>query len=416
MLYNINMKYILILGDGMSDTATPSPLSVAKKPLIDELATKAYALGLCQTVPPDQQPGSDVANMSILGYDPGLYYTGRSPLEALSMGINLIDGDLAIRCNLLSLRNPSGGWHGDCLDTQIMHDYSADSISSEDAAELIAYLNAHLPLGSLELYSGVSYRHCLVVRRLELPKSGIDTKIFYTPPHDIADRPIKDYLPGGTLRLLMDEAYKLLDKHPINIQRISAGKAPANSIWFWGQGFSPIVPSFGKLHGISGSMIAAVDLLKGLGLAAKMDVPVAPGATADINTDYHSMVDSALASLKTNDFTYIHIAAPDECGHAGDYAQKVKAIELIDSEVLAYMLPKLDKAYPDYTIILMPDHSTPVALKTHTRDSVPFMVYAKNRQISNPRAKFTETYAASTGLILDKGHTLLTKVISGKLV
>ena len=400
-------KYILILGDGMSDdyTLSPSPLMTARKPNADRLAGLGK-IGLCRTVPDGFSPGSDVANLSILGYNPADCYTGRSPLEALSMGIEMKKGDLAYRCNLVTVEGQGG------LDNCVMKDYSAGNISSGEAKELIGCLNENLDLDGLELHAGISYRHCLIERKSNPGNnSSLLTPHFslpLTPPHDITGRPVAPCLPQGRLLSLMQEAYKILGAHPVNLARVKAGKNPANSIWFWGQGGLPVLDSFESKYGIEGAMISAVDLLKGIAAATKMTVVSVAGATACIDTDYKGMADAALDALRNHGFVYLHIAAPDECAHHGDYENKKRAIELIDQKIIGYLLPLLDKSGYDYTVIFMPDHATPVAIKTHTSAPVPYLVYRKG-DMGNGARKYDEPSAA--GSAVEVGHKFLKKIL-----
>jgi len=407
----MSRKYILILGDGMSDYYSdncPSPLMSAHKPNIDSLAASGE-MGLVNTVPDGFSPGSDVANLSILGYDPKEYYSGRSSLEALSMGIKLNDGDVTFRCNLVTLEKDSSS-------TVIMKDYSAGGISTEEASELIKYLNKNLTLGGFELHAGISYRHCLVARKTLIRNSLIfssDSLFDLTPPHDIADKPVLPYLPTDLFLQLTEQSQKLLASHPVNLTRIKKGLNPANSIWIWGRGTKPVLPSFESKYGFKGAMISPVDLLKGIALASNMTNIEVKGATACINTDYKAMADASLNAIKTHDFVYLHIPAPDECAHAGDYASKKKAIELIDQKIVGYLTDKIDE---NCTLIIMPDHATPVSIKTHTRDAVPYLIThnTKNKTKNSSPAdrSFNELTAKETTNITEFGYEFLNKVFS----
>src|SRR5512136_1752411 len=357
------MKYVVLLGDGMADHPLDSldgktPLQAAYKPNMDRVAWEGRS-GLVRTVPDGMPPGSDVANLSVMGYDPQRYYSGRAPLEAAAMGVNLAGDDIAFRCNFVTV-----------IDG-IMVDYSAGHITSEEGKELIKSLQPLVPGG--QLFSGVSYRNLLVL------KAG--SKAICTPPHDITDRPISDYLPKGQdsalLRDIMEASVPVLANHPVNLKRIAQGKRPANRIWLWGQGGAPSMPTFQERFGLRGAMISAVDLLKGIGVYASLEVIDVPGATGNIDTNYQGKVQAALHSLKRLDFVYLHIEAPDEAGHEGDAKLKVKAIELFDREVVGPMIQGLKESGGDWRICLLPDHATPISIRTHTNEPVPFAIMGK---------------------------------------
>ncbi len=354
------MKLVVLLGDGMADLPLSSlqgktPLQKAKKPNMDLLAKRGRS-GLARTVPDGFPPGSDVANLSVMGYSPAEYYTGRAPLEAAAMGVALAEGDIAFRCNFVT------------IEMGIMKDYSAGHISSEEGRDLIEALKPMMP--GMRLYAGVSYRNLLVLR------SGGDAVC--TPPHDISDRPVAEHLPtgpeGGELIRLMEAARPILESHPVNQRRIAAGKRPANAIWLWGQGRAPAMPSFAEKYGLSGAMISAVDLLKGIGRYAGLEVIDVPGATGNIDTNYEGKVRAALEALKSCEFVYLHIEAPDEAGHEGDVDLKVKAIELFDERVVGPIVEGLEKSGESWRALLLPDHSTPISIKTHSSDPVPFVI------------------------------------------
>ena len=352
------MKYVILLGDGMADHPIDSlggrtPLQAANKPNMDIVARRGRS-GLVRTVPEGLPPGSDVANLSVLGYDPHQYYSGRAPLEAASMGVHLAKEDIAFRCNFVTVTNG------------LMEDYSAGHITSDEGRELITSLKPLMPGG--RLYPGVSYRNLLVL------KAGAETVC--TPPHDIMDQPFEDHLPRGKdaelLIELMEATRPVLASHPVNKKRIADGKRPANMIWLWGQGPAPSMPKFQDLFGIRGAMISAVDLLKGIGTYAGLEVIDVPGATGDIDTNYAGKVQAALEALKHLDFVYLHIEAPDESGHEGNVELKVKAIELFDQNVVGPMIQGLKASGEDWRVLLLPDHATPISLRTHTREPVPF--------------------------------------------
>ena len=397
------MKYIVLLGDGMSDYPVDSlgnrtPLDAAHKPSMDFLARNGD-VGMVKTIPDGMSPGSDTANLSVLGYDPAIYYTGRSPLEAISMGIELGPNDVAMRCNLVTLSDAE-----DIADTTMV-DYSAGEITTEESAQLIESVRKSIRSNKVDLFSGISYRHCLVLRDAE-------TGSICTPPHDISGRPIREYLPkgryGDSLLELMELSRKILRDHPVNKARIAKGLHPANSCWFWGEGSSPSLPRFEDKFGLRGTVISAVDLVKGIGMCAGMCAPEIPGATGNIHTNFKGKADAALNELRSGaDFVYIHVEAPDECGHQGNATDKVKAIELIDSEILARLIDGVEELGEDYSILIMPDHPTPVSLRTHTSDPVPFVLYRSDKKGDYPAEHYTEKSALNTGLFVSEGHRII---------
>ncbi len=406
------MKYVVILGDGMADYPNMTlgghtPLEVANKPNIDDLS-KRGKLGLVKTVPDGMKPGSDVANLSMMGYAPDKYYTGRSPLEALSIGIDLKDSDVAIRCNLVTLSDEEN------FTDKTMLDYSAGEISTEEAKQLVEFLQQNLGDEYLDFYAGVSYRHCLVAHNAEL---GTE----FTPPHDISDKKITDYLPkgeyGDIFLDIMVDAYNLLKDHPINQNRIKKGLHPANSIWLWGEGTRPNLTPFEEKYGIKGAVISAVDLLKGIGIGAKMKVIEVEGATGTYTTNFRGKAEAAIKALKDGyDYVYIHMEAPDECGHQGDVDNKVKSIELIDSIVVKYVKEQLDLMNEDYKILIAPDHPTPLKLKTHTSDPVPFVIYSQKAGENQPPADgatYSEETGAQSGLVFSSGEELMNEFLHG---
>ncbi len=354
------MKFVVILGDGMADLPLAAlqgttPLQSASKPNMDLIA-RLGRNGLALTVPKGFPPGSDVANLSVAGYEPQKYYTGRAPLEAAAMGVTLSEGDIAFRCNFVT------------IEDGIMQDYSAGHITSEEGLDLIEALKPLMP--GRRLYAGVSYRNLLVL------KAG--ARSVCTPPHDISDQPVQGNLPRGEdakqLIELMDAARPILASHPVNLKRAAAGKRPANAIWLWGQGPAPVMPAFSELYGLRGAMISAVDLLKGIGVYAGLDVINVPGATGTIDTNYEGKVEAALEQLRRLDFVYLHIEAPDEAGHEGDLEQKVRAIELFDQKVVGPLIEGLSESGEEWRVLLLPDHATPISIKTHSRDPVPFTI------------------------------------------
>ena len=369
------MKYIVILGDGWADYPDENgetPLSLAKKPNIDAIA-KMSVCGLTKTVPDGMKPGSDVANMAVMGYDPAVYYTGRSPLEAASMGIELGADDVTYRCNLVSL-----GGNG-AYDTLTMKDYSAGELDTESAKKLIEELNAAgiVPSGC-ELHAGVSYRHCLVRRH---GKTGAEL----TPPHDISGKVISPYLPKGAyadeLLAFQKSSMKVLAGSEINAERRAKNVNTADGCWLWGEGTRPSFKPFRELYGLKGAVISAVDLVKGLGIVAGMDSIDVEGACGTINTNFAGKAAAALEAAKTHDFVYLHMEAPDECGHQGDKAGKIRSIELIDSLVVGPIFAEMTKRKERFKMLITPDHPTPLALRTHVGDPVPFVMYDSGRKV-----------------------------------
>ena len=394
------MKYVVILGDGMADytikeLGNKTPLEVACKTTIDELAEKGIC-GVVKTVPNGKKPGSDVANLSAMGYDPLKCYTGRSPLEAVSIGIDMKDDDVALRCNLVTLSDEED------IKDRTMLDYSAGEISTEEAAELIKAVNEKLSTDELEFFAGISYRHCLIWH-------GGKINLELTPPHDISDKKVSDHLPKNEIIYsLMEKSRAILENHPINIARKEKGLNPANSIWLWGEGTKPAVDNFEHKTGLKGAVISAVDLIKGIGISAGMEVIEVLGATGNIDTNFRGKGEAGLKALiDGNDFVYIHIEAPDECGHRGETDNKVKAIELIDSEIVKVVKEGLEKAGEDFKIMVLPDHPTPIALKTHTSDKVPFVIYDSRKEVESNIKSYTENNASKSGIEFDKGYELM---------
>ncbi len=398
------MKYIVILGDGMSDYPVPelgnkTPLQVAKKPNIDRLAQYGQ-LGLVKTVPETLPPGSDVANLSVLGYEPEKYYTGRSPLEAASIGIDLKDTDVTFRTNLVTLSE------AERYEDRVMVDYSSDEISTEEAHQLLDTIQAHFNNELYTYYKGISYRHCLLWE-----KGSLDLDL--TPPHDILGKRVADYLPSGKdslpLLKMMKESQRLLENHPVNLKRKEKGLRPANSIWIWGEGKKPALDPFKNKYGLSGAVISAVDLIKGLGILAGMDSIDVKGATGNIDTNYLGKAQAALDALSQGkDFVFVHIEAPDECGHRYEIDNKVKSIELIDELVVASLIKGLE-VYEDYKILVLPDHPTPLSLRTHTRDPVPYILYQKSRAKKGSSMTYNEKNAQDAGIFIGSGPDLMAK-------
>ena len=401
------MKYIVVLYDGMADYPVPAlngktPMECAKKPILDRLA-RYGEVGTVKTVADGLKPGSDIANMSVLGYNPKECYTGRSPLEAVSIGVDMLPTDIIFRCNLVTLSDEEN------YENKTMVDYSAGDISTEDASQIIKSVQEHFGNDIFAFYSGVAYRHCLVWHdgTLDLGKM--------TPPHDISGKVIGEHLSDSEnakeLITMMKDSYDFLMEHPVNKRRIAEGKRPANSIWLWGEGTKPSLPDFKEKFGVNGSIISAVDLLKGIAKCAGMASPDVKGATGYIDTNFEGKAECAIEELKTKDFVYIHIEAPDECGHRNEPENKVKSIEMIDEKVLSRLIPALDE-YDDYKIMVLPDHPTPIVTMTHAGDAVPFMIYQKSKEKDNGIDAFTENTAKDTGNYIDIGYSLMDKFIN----
>lgn len=397
------MKYLVMLCDGMADEpnealGNSTPMEKANKPCMDSLAAKAE-VGIVKTVAEGLKPGSDVANLSVLGYEPAVYYSGRSPLEAASIGIDLKDTDVTLRCNLVTLSDDED------YENKTILDYCADDISSEEAKILIEYIQEKLGNDVFRFYPGVSYRHCLVWSNGN-PHPGV-----LTPPHDITGKVITDYIPKGEavdeLYDLMKKSYDLLKDHPVNQARIARGKRPANSIWLWGEGTKPLLDNFSEKFGIKGSMISAVDLLKGIAICAGMNSVDVDGATGYIDTNFDGKCKAAIEEFKNGaDLVYVHVEAPDECGHRGEIENKVKAIEMIDEHILGPVVEFL-KGYDDFAVLVCPDHPTPLSIRTHTSTPVPYLIYDSKNEINSGVKVFCEKEARETGNYIEKGFTMM---------
>ena len=405
------MKYIVIIGDGMTDRPVEalggkSPLQAAFTPNMDHIAQKGL-IGVVNTIPEGFPPGSDVANMSILGYDPRKYYSGRAPLEAASMGVELKDDDVAFRCNLVSLR------YDKHRNRAVMEDYSAGHISTEEAAELIEALNRELATDEIIFYPGVSYRHLMVWH-------GGHTELECVPPHDIIGKEISDYLPLGKgdtfIRTLMERSVEILQTHEINRRRAAEGRAIANSIWLWGQGRKLSLPTLEERYSITGALVSAVDLTKGLGKYAGLEILNVPGVTGYLDTNYMGKAEYSLKALERHDFVYIHVEAPDEAGHSGNYKDKIKAIEDFDALVVGTVLRGLP-AFEEYRILLMPDHPTPIEIRTHAPEPVPFVIYDSSNEQQNGSITYSEELMKRDDIIkIEEGHRLLDLLIKGKVL
>ena len=381
-----------------------TPLQAAKTPNLDRMAKKGI-LGLVRTVPPAMPPGSDVANLSIFGYDPALHFTGRAPLEAAAMGVKLNPQDVAFRCNLVTLGSRSG--------RETMDDFSAGHISTGEAREIIQKIGEILGDDEFHFFPGVSYRHLLVWRNGE---KGLKAKT--TPPHDISGKEVAEFLPRGNgqeeILSLMEKAKEVLTDLPVNQKRREAGKKPANAIWLWGQGKAPALLPMTERFGLRGSVISAVDLTKGIGFYAGLEIVNVPGATGYLDTNYGGKAEYALRELSRKDFVYVHLEAPDEASHNGNLKDKIQAIEDFDRKIVGPILRGLEKI-GDFRVLTLPDHPTPLVLKTHSPEPVPFVVYSSEDTGNAPREErfFDEACARKTGLFVEKGHELMEKFIRG---
>ncbi len=401
------MKYVIVLCDGMADYPVPAlggktPMEVAKKPHIDALAKRAE-VGLVRTVAEGLKPGSDVANMSVMGFDPKLYYTGRSPLEAASIGVELRDTDVTLRTNLVTLSDAEN------FEDKTMLDYCAGDISTPEAAEIMRDVQARFGNAEFTFYPGVSYRHCLVWA------NGTTDLGAMTPPHDISGRVIGEYLSdspnAAPLIAMMRDSYAFLMQHPVNQKRIREGKRPANAIWMWGEGKKPMLPSFESLYGKKGAVISAVDLLKGIAKCAGMLAPEVEGATGYIDTNFEGKANAAVDALKNGcDLAYIHLEAPDECGHRNEPENKVKSIEAIDSRVLPIVLDGLSEIGEDYKIMILPDHPTPIVTGTHASDPVPYLIYHRGGEKQGVET-INEQTAKATGVFVEHGPDIMKKFL-----
>lgn len=400
------MKYIIVLGDGMADYPVPvlgnkTPLQVAKKPNMDYLAQRAE-VGLVHTTAEGMPPGSDTTNLAVMGYDPKVYYSGRSSLEAVSIGIDLKSTDITFRANLVTLSDDMP------YENKTMIDHSSDEISTEEADELIQFLGQTFNRDGFTLYTGVSYRHCLV---WDHGKTGFTL----IPPHDILEKKITQYIPAGDeskiLYDMMKRSYELLPSHPVNKKRVEKGLRPANSLWIWGEAKKPALTTLYERFGKKGAVISAVDLVKGIGICAGLKNVAVKGATGTLNTNYEGKAKAALHELRNGmDFVYVHIEAPDECGHRYEVENKVKSIELIDEKVIGVMLKGLAEMKEDFCMAVLPDHPTPLTVRTHTRDPVPYILYRSNRAFHSKVPAYDEQNAKDTGIAIEKGYTLLQRM------
>ncbi len=403
------MKYVIIVGDGMADYPVESlggktPLMVARTPHMDWMAEQGE-IGLVRTVPEGFNPGSEIANLSIFGYDPVRYYTGRGPLEAASLGVKLAADDIAFRCNLVTLK-----FNGNKI---VMEDFSAGHITNEEAREIIIDLNKEMATSEIQFYAGVSYRHLMVLKNGAAKFSKLE-KLEITPPHDILGKEISPFLPqrNGPALTLMRESQRLLKNHPVNHAREAKGLPPANSIWLWGQGRSPRMITLKERFGMDGFVISAVHLIKGIGILAGLEVLDVPGITGYFDTNYDGKARYALKGLREKDFMYVHVEAPDEAGHMGDLRRKVEAIEAFDEKIVGAILKGM-KEFKRYKVLVLPDHPTPLSVRTHTADPVPYAIYPKEGGATAAHGKtFDEVSAGLSGISIDKGFELIERFLN----
>ena len=397
------MKYIIVLGDGMADEPIASlnqktPLEFAHTLAMDALSKKGE-IGMVHTIPEGLAPGSDTANLSVLGYDPKIYYSGRSPLEVLSIGVPMKEDDIALRCNVVTISEENVEF-----EKQTIIDHSSGEISTEDAAVLIEVVKKELAKEGYHFYVGTSYRHCLIWEKGKV--------VELVPPHDVLEQVIGQYLPkDAVLRDMMKKSYEILKDHPLNVERKKKGLNPANCLWFWGAGTKPMLADFREKTGKKGIMISAVDLLKGIAVGSGMDNAHVEGANGGLHTNYEGKMKAAVKALAKDgyDFAYIHVEAPDEMGHQGSAERKVQAIEYLDERIIAPVVKNLEEKGIDFRILILPDHPTPVRVRTHTAGNVPYLLYDSTLE-RNESWVYNEKAALESGNFVEKGHTLIDKL------
>jgi 2,3-bisphosphoglycerate-independent phosphoglycerate mutase len=403
------MKYVIIVGDGMADYPVKSlggktPLMVARTPYMDWMA-KQGEIGLVRTIPDGFNPGSEIANLSIFGYNPIRYYTGRGPLEAASLGVKLAADDIAFRCNLVTLK-----FQGNKI---VMEDFSAGHITNEEAKKVIIDLNKEMATNEIRFYAGVSYRHLMVLKNGAAKFSNLE-KLEITPPHDLIGKEISAFLPQmrEPVLTLMKESQRLLKNHPVNQARGAKGLPPANSIWLWGQGPSPKMITLKERFGMDGYVISAVHLIKGIGILAGLEVLEVPGITGYFDTNYDGKAQYALRGLREKDFVYVHVEAPDEAGHMGDLRLKIEAIEVFDEKIVGAILKGM-KEFKGYKVLVLPDHPTPLSVRTHTADPVPYVIYSNEDAATSAHGKtFDEVSAGLSGISIEKGFELIERFLN----
>lgn len=401
------MKYIIVLGDGMADEpiaqlGDKTPIEYANTPNLDRLS-KESEIGLVHTIPDGMKPGSDTANLSVLGYDPKKYYSGRSPLEALSIGVPMKDTDVALRCNIVTISDDDVAF-----EEKTIIDHSSSEISTEDCAVLVEAVRKELETGIYRFYVGTSYRHCLIWENGQV--------IDLVQPHDVLGQVIGQHLPTDeALRYMMKRSYEILKDHPLNIERKKQGLNPANCCWFWGAGTKPMLSSFEEKTGKTGKMISAVDLLKGIAVGASMSVAEVEGANGGLHTNYEGKMQAAVDALtKENfDFVYVHVEAPDEMGHQGSVERKVQAIEYLDTRVIGPIVEKLDEMNVEYRMLVLPDHPTPIRVRTHTANDVPYLLYDSTNKQSHDW-NYSEKEALESGNFVAKGHEIIDILLQSK--
>lgn len=401
------MKYLVMLCDGMADEPLEelggkTPLEAAATPNMDRLA-KVSEIGMVRTVPEGMAPGSDTANLSVIGYDPKRYYTGRSPLEALSIGVDMAPDDVSFRCNVVTLSEEEEKYE----DRKIL-DYSSDEISTEEAAVLLEALKEGLKRDGYEFYVGTSYRHLLIWKH--------GSVVELTPPHDILTKRIGEFLPKDPLlREMMEKSYEILNHHPVNEARRKNGLKPANSAWFWGAGTRPALKAFEELHGKTGAMISAVDLLKGIAVGAGMQNLMVEGANGGLHTNYTGKAEAAVKALTEDgfDFVYIHVEAPDEMGHQGKVKDKIRSIEWIDEKIIGPVTERLSKQGQDFRMLVLPDHPTPICVRTHTADPVPYLLYDSTKNAQGA-ASYDEKHGMKSKIREEEGHRLIGHLFEGE--
>ena len=397
------MKYIIVLGDGMADEPIPAlngktPLECANTPMMDALSKKGE-IGMVHTIPEGMSPGSDTANLSVMGYDPKIYYSGRSPLEALSIGVPMKEDDIAFRCNVVTISEEDTEF-----EKQTIFDHSSGEISTKDAAVLIEVVKKELAKEGYSFYVGTSYRHCLIWEKGQV--------VELTPPHDVLEQVIGQYLPkDDVLKDMMKKSYEILKDHPINIERKKQGLNPANCLWFWGAGTKPMLSDFKEKTGKKGIMISAVDLLKGIAVGAGMDNAHVEGANGGLHTNYEGKMQAAVNAVTEDgyDFAYIHVEAPDEMGHQGSVERKIQAIEFLDEKIIAPLVKKLEDKQIDFRLLVLPDHPTPIRVRTHTAENVPYLLYDSTLERYETWG-YNEKAASESGNLVEKGHTLIDKL------
>ena len=400
------MKYVIVLGDGMADEPIEAlggrtPLEYAETPAMDELAENAE-IGLAHTIPEGMKPGSDTANLSVLGYDPKQYYTGRSPLEALSIGVDMKPDDIALRTNLITVSDGDGPY-----EEKTILDHSSSEISTEDAAVLLDALRKELEQDGYHFYVGTSYRHLLIWEK--------GSVVELTPPHDVLGQKVGDHLPADpVLREMQKRSYEILSGHPLNQKRKEQGLNPANSCWFWGAGTRPALSSFEEKNQKTGAMISAVDLLKGIAVGAGMKNIEVEGANGQLHTNYEGKAQAAADALLKDgyDFVYVHVEAPDEMGHQGSVERKVQAIEYLDQRLIAKLKAELDASGEDYRMMILPDHPTPIRVRTHTSDPVPYLLYDSRKDLEGGVGVYNEKAAKAGGIEVAHGYELIDKLFS----